>query len=76
MDKTKQTYINLGKNIRKYREKKGITQEALCDMLQVNQKFIGHVERVERHISLNKLIRLCQILDIPLKDMCDFTNLE
>ncbi|MGM9993517.1 MAG: multiprotein-bridging factor 1 family protein [Candidatus Avigastranaerophilus sp.] len=39
-------YINLGKNIRKYRTERGLSQEKLSEMLDANLKFIGHVERV------------------------------
>jgi len=69
-------YIKLGKNIRKYRLAKGLSQEKLSEMLDVNSKFIGHVERVERYISLQKLIRLSQILTVPLNFLFDFQDLQ
>ncbi len=52
MDFEKKVYIKLGKNIRKYRCLKKISQEKLSEMLEANSKFVGHVERVERYISL------------------------
>lgn len=66
MDFEKEIYTNLGNNIRKYRLKRGFTQEKLSELLEANSKFIGHVERVERYISLKKLIALSKILDVPL----------
>ncbi len=51
MDAEQNIYVNLGKNIRKYRSEKGLSQEKLSELLNVNSKFIGHVERVERYIS-------------------------
>lgn len=75
MNFEKNTYLNLGKNIRKYRVEKGLSQEKLSELLEANSKFIGHVERVERYISLKKLIQVSKILDVPIKMLFDFTDL-
>ena len=50
-----QTYRTIGKNVRKYRQMANISQEKLSEILDVNSKFIGHVERFERFISLKNL---------------------
>ena len=63
-----QTYRTIGKNVRKYRQKANISQEKLSEILDVNSKFIGHVERFERYISLRKLIELAQYFNIPVKN--------
>ena len=68
MDFEREIYINLGKNIRKFRQAKGFSQEKLSELLDANTKFIGHVERVERFISLKKLIQLSKILETPIED--------
>ena len=72
MDFEKEVYIKLGKNVRKFRLQKGLSQEKLSDLLDANSKFIGHVERFERYISLKKLIQISKILDVPLKEFFDF----
>ena len=59
MDFENETYTKLGKNIRKYRLAKNLSQEKLSELLDVNSKFIGHVERVERYISLKKINSTC-----------------
>ena len=76
MDLEKETYIKLGKNIKKYRQLKKISQEKLSELLEANSKFIGHVERVERYISLKKLIQVSQILDVSLSKLFDFNDIE
>lgn len=76
MEIERDTYIQLGKNIRKYRLLKNLSQEKLSELLDTNSKFIGHVERVERYISLKKLIQLSSILDVPLSSLFDFHNLD
>ncbi len=67
MDYKEKVFINLGNNIRKFRLEKGLSQEKLSELLDVNSKFIGHIERVERYISLTKLIKLSEILEVPLQ---------
>lgn len=74
MDFEKEIYIKLGQNIKKYRLAKNFSQEKLSELLDANPKFIGHVERVERYISLKKFIQISQILDIPLYSFFDFRN--
>jgi len=63
-----ETYRIIGKNLRKYRQKANISQEKLSEVLEVNSKFIGHVERFERFISLKKLIELAEYFNIPVKN--------
>lgn len=72
MDYEKEIYVNLGKNIKRYRLEKNLSQEKLSELLNANPKFIGHVERVERYISLKKLIQLSKILDVSLASFFDF----
>ena len=64
-------YKNIGNNIRKYRTQIGMSQEKLSELLDANSKFIGHVERFERCISLKKLIQISKIFDIPLKNLVE-----
>ena len=76
MDFEFETYVKIGKNIKKYRLERNLSQEKLAEFLGVNSKFIGHVERVERYISLRKLIHLSFVLNIPLCKLCDFDDLD
>lgn len=43
-------------------------------MVCANPKFIGHVERVERNISMKKIIRIAKVLEIEPIDL--FRKLE
>lgn len=76
MQHDENVFEKLGQNIKKYRLEKGLSQEKLSELLDVNSKFIGHVERVERNISLTKLVELAEILDVPMNLLFDFTDLE
>lgn len=64
-------YKTIGRNVKKYRLAANISQEKLSEILDVNSKFIGHVERVERFISLKKLIEIAEFFDIPVKRFFD-----
>jgi transcriptional regulator with XRE-family HTH domain len=64
-----ETYKKIGKNLRKHRSLQGISQEKLSEMLGVNGKFIGHVERFERYVSLKRLIQISEILKVKLEDL-------
>ena len=66
-----ETYKTIGKNVRKFRQQAGISQEKLSEILDANSKFIGHVERFERFISLKKLIEIAEFFDIPVKCFFD-----
>ena len=74
MNYEKDIYLKLGQNIKKIRLSKNLSQEKLSELLDTNPKFIGHVERVERFISLKKLIQLSKILDTPLNRFFDFNS--
>ena len=43
-----------------------ISQEKLSEILDVNSKYIGHVERFERFISLKKLIEIAEYFNVPV----------
>ena len=62
-----ETYLTIGKNVRKYREMANISQEKLSDILEANPKFVGHVERFERYISLKKLVQIAEYFKVPVK---------
>jgi len=63
-----QTYRTIGNNVRKYRQSANISQEKLSEILDANSKFIGHVERFERYISLKKLIQIAEYFNVPVKN--------
>lgn len=67
-------YKNIGKKIRQYRLKLNYTQEGLSQLLGLNEKYIGHVERFERRISNKILASLLDTLKIQPSDFFDFED--
>ena len=62
-----ETYRTIGKNVKKYRLASNLSQEKLSEILNANSKFIGHVERFERYISLKKIIELSEYFNVQVK---------
>lgn len=62
-----ETYAKIAENLRKLRTEANLSQEKLSEILDVNSKFIGHVERCERCISLKKLIEIAEYFDVSVK---------
>lgn len=48
----------LGRNLRRYREARGISQEDFADVFDVHRTYLGGVERGERNLTLKSVERL------------------
>ncbi len=53
-----------GARIRKRRLELGLSQEALAEYASLHRTYIGAVERGERNISLNSILRIAAALDL------------
>ena len=62
----------LGKNIKKYRTAKKLTQRDLAVALNCTYEYICHIERGQMSISLKKLFQLADILNVKMTDLIDF----
>lgn len=54
----------LGKNIRRLRQKAGLSQEALADRCELHRTYIGAVERGERNVTLLTVEKIATALDV------------
>ena len=61
--------MEIGANIRRLREKQGLTQEQLAEKLDVSFQAISSWERDEYLPEASKLIRLATILKVPIDDI-------
>lgn len=65
--------ILFGKTVRRIREQKGLSQEALADLCHLHRTYIGGIERGERNIGLLNLLRLSKALKVlPSELLQDF----
>ncbi len=69
MSKVTAVSVRIGKNVKKIRENKGITQEKLAFEANLNRAYIGYIERGERNPSTDTLAKLAKALKVSLKDL-------
>lgn len=48
----------VGRNLRAYRQERGLSQEAFADLLEVHRTYMGGVERGERNLTLKSVERI------------------
>ena len=61
--------LRFGRNVRRLREQRGLSQEAFADVLAVHRTFVGGVERGERNLTLRTVERLSARLDADPLDL-------
>ena len=52
--------------LRNLRKEKGLTQEKLAEKADINEKYFGKIERGESSPTFNKIIKICNALEIEL----------
>jgi XRE family transcriptional regulator, regulator of sulfur utilization len=58
----------IGDAIRAYRKKASLTQEKLAEAVNLNPKYLGEIERGEKIISIEALLRIAKAVKIPIRD--------
>jgi XRE family transcriptional regulator, regulator of sulfur utilization len=58
----------IGEAIRRYRKGAKLTQEALAEKVDLNPKYIGEIERGEKIISIEALMRIAKAVGTPVMD--------
>lgn len=58
-----------GQRVRELRTKKGLSQEALALVCDLDRTYIGGVERGERNISLLNIYKIAAALGVPAKEL-------
>ena len=59
----------VGFNIRKVREEKGLTQEKLAALADLHRAYIGQIERGEKNIGLKNLEKIAKALRVDVKGL-------
>ena len=64
-------YGFIGKNVKKYRKEKGLTQAKLAELSNYSKQFISNIENnVHQTFSIGTLWRLSLVLDIDMYKLC------
>ena len=61
-----------GKNLRKVRKSKGVTQEQLSFDADIELRQIGRIERGEINTGIASVFKIAKILGVKPKDLFDF----
>jgi len=58
-----------GKNLKKFRKVKGLSQEELSLDLELDGSYIGKVENAKLNITIDKMINIADYLGIEVVDL-------
>jgi transcriptional regulator with XRE-family HTH domain len=61
----------VGKNVRRLRLQKGMTQEELAFEAEIDLTYVGGIERGRRNPSLMVLVRIAKSLGVPLPKLLE-----
>ena len=59
--------IALGRNIRKTRKEKNLSQEKLALMCGLDRSYMGRIERGEVNITVLKLYEISKVLEVDIR---------
>lgn len=59
-------YKALGRRIREERLKRNLTQEQLAEAIEISNSYMGQIERGERSLTIDTLIRLTNVLRVTV----------
>jgi transcriptional regulator with XRE-family HTH domain len=61
--------IKFGRNVRKMRLKRGLTQEALAERADMSVNYIGFIENGKRSIILRNIVKIANALNADPKEL-------
>lgn len=56
--------LALGREVRRLRKERGLSQEALADLAGLHTNYVGGIERGERNVGVRALFRLARGLGV------------
>jgi XRE family transcriptional regulator, regulator of sulfur utilization len=68
---TFKAHKKIGENIRKFRKKRGLTQEKLAEKANLHSVYISQVERAQRAITIESLLGITKALRVKLRDIVE-----
>ncbi|MBO8430074.1 helix-turn-helix transcriptional regulator [Spirochaetes bacterium] len=72
MNKRTEILKQFGRNVKAERVRKGLTQEALAERMNINSEYISKVERGMANMSLKKIAELADYIGADINDLLRF----
>lgn len=63
--------LQLGSNIRSFREALDISQEELAHQAGLDRTYVGGAERGERNLTVLSALKICRPLDVTLSQLVE-----
>jgi transcriptional regulator with XRE-family HTH domain len=73
--KNEEVLLAFGQHLRRLREARGWSQQALADVADVSKPTIYRIETARYSVTLDVLVSLAQALEIPLAELVSFGGL-
>ena len=61
--------FRFGSTLRRLRDERGYSQEELAERAGLHRNYVGGVERGERNVALENIVKLAKALSVPLKEL-------
>ena len=59
----------VGRNLRRYRQERGLSQEEFADVVGVHRTYLGGLERGERNLTLRSLERIAERIQLDAMEL-------
>jgi len=64
--------LAFGQKVKEIRLRKGLSQEALGELADLDRTYISGIERGKRNVALLNIVRLAEALQVPMSDLVSF----
>ena len=64
-----------GNNLRRIRQSRQMSQEKLAAKVDLHRTYISSIERGERNVSLENIVKLAWALEVPPSELLEGINL-
>ena len=62
-------YIALGSRVKNKRLSLAMTQEQLAELVDISAVYVGQIERGDRHMTIDILVKMAKVLDVSVEEL-------